>query len=843
MSSKVPPGNFVAMSPSDRLRWRKEGRLVECYSPKKDTNMEDATIEKDNVINEMDNKEDNMELEKLEEAFNKRWNLEKMDKEIDLRNIEEVDEERWSRTLIGKLQTKKWFGEKEIRKELVRNWNTTGKFDFSMVAEGICTVVFNKEADYTFVLENGPWDIHGFVMSFKEWSRDIILSDFEFPFFPMWIQIFGLPLERHSAKNVNMIGTLFGQVLKVDSVGSAEGRTPYARVQVKFNIHNPIKKEANVRLSEGKTIIVAFKYERLPLYCFYCGLIGHDHGVCKEMKEGLRKLNRELSKEELKQVLNFSFHQKAKSFKFGAGIQKRHVTEVDPVVENELDDQKFRQWRDGRWKEDDRKRRELTQASPKKVLTIRGSLGKKEEMYPDSKEEKEGCQVMEVEVGMSKDRANQSADKESSEVTNQKGVGELVQSGEVWNKEQSEVKSMDISPMPYEKGVEGKAESVNMMDINDGKANKVAVQEVGEPDHMGITCRKKLFTGEPNLVSQAIVMGNLDHSNLVVGGSGSILFQAQPTLLSKPSMDKSINYQPTKIHIHKKPYSLSTDSQNLSSSSSKRKCVALETRADVITHIPPCPKTQPLLQTNQVNQIAHKVRPKDHGQPKLSINSQTCPTKPVKIPYSPKKLVPLNPKVKCLQEPIISEVSINKKRRIEKSSSNLQSVNNLLFSGNFRRIWNLFLSDLNMKKMEGEASREEKGKRRYTANLVTGTINMGEEEKAKVTNEWFQGLLDRLRAVRGKSIFDPESVKVGTEVSDLQNKGFSFAKALMINGVGFSEEKEFEEDYAMFLLAYAEDVEEEACGCSRRKDHDGKKDDNQPNGSSAVAGHNQPPLI
>ncbi|KAF5175095.1 hypothetical protein FRX31_035319 [Thalictrum thalictroides] len=652
MSSNVPPGNFVAMSPSDRLRWRKEGRLVECYSPKRDTNMEDATIEKDNVVNETDDKEDNMELEKLEEAFNKRWNLEKVDKEIDLRNIEEVDEERWSRTLIGKLQTKKWFGEKEIRKELVRNWNTTGKFEFSMVAEGICTVVFNKEADYTFVLENGPWDIHGFVMSFKEWSRDIILSDFEFPFFPMWIQIFGLPLERHSAKNVNMIGTLFGQVLKVDSVGSTEGRTPYARVQVKFNIHNPIKKEANVRLSE-------------------------------EMKEGLRKINRELSKEELKLVLNFSFHQKAKSFKFGAGIQKRHVTEVDPVMENELDDQKFRQWRDDRWKEDDRRRRELTQASPKNVLTIRGSLGRKEEMYPDSKEEKDGCQVMEVEEGMSKDRANQSAVKDSLEVTNKKGVGESVQSGEVWNKEQSEVKSMDISPMPYEKDMEGKAESVNMVDINDGKANRVALQEVGEPDHMGITCRKKLFTGEPNLVSQAIVIGNLAHFNLVVGGSGSILFQAQPTPLSKSSMDKSIPYQPIKIHIHKKPISFSTDSQNLSISSSKRKCDALETRANVSTQIPPCPKIQPLLPTNQVSQITHKVRPKDHDQLKLSINSQTCPTKPVKTPYSQKKLVPLSPKVKYLQEPIISEVSINKKRKIEKSSSNHQSVNNLLFSGNF----------------------------------------------------------------------------------------------------------------------------------------------------------------
>ncbi|KAF5177913.1 hypothetical protein FRX31_032499 [Thalictrum thalictroides] len=67
----------------------------------------------------------------------------------------------------------------------------------------------------------------------------------------MWIQVYGLPLERHTSENVRMIGASFGEVLAVDSVGSADERSPYARVQVMYNIHQPIKKEAMVRLSEG----------------------------------------------------------------------------------------------------------------------------------------------------------------------------------------------------------------------------------------------------------------------------------------------------------------------------------------------------------------------------------------------------------------------------------------------------------------------------------------------------------------------------------------------------------------------------------------------------------------
>ncbi|KAF5202863.1 hypothetical protein FRX31_007550, partial [Thalictrum thalictroides] len=172
------------------------------------------------------------DLEGLEAAFMRRWNHENEGEIIELGEEAGEDEERWQRYLIGKLQTKRWFGEEEIKKELIRNWNISNKFEFMMAAEG------------------------------------------------------------------------------------------------------------------------------------------HDYGVCKEMKDGIRRLNRDLTREELRKVKKFSFLQKAKSYKFGAGIQVRHAIEVDPLAEMEINDHKFRMWKEGKQKERERWKKELTRADLEGNLTL-----------------------------------------------------------------------------------------------------------------------------------------------------------------------------------------------------------------------------------------------------------------------------------------------------------------------------------------------------------------------------------------------------------------------------------------------------------------------------------------
>lgn len=50
--------------------------------------------------------------------------------------------------------------------------------------------------------------------------------------------------------------------------------------KVRLDVSNPLKKEQKVKKAGGEWCIVSFKYERLGIYCFLCGLLGHSEKYC-----------------------------------------------------------------------------------------------------------------------------------------------------------------------------------------------------------------------------------------------------------------------------------------------------------------------------------------------------------------------------------------------------------------------------------------------------------------------------------------------------------------------------------------------------------------------------------
>lgn len=59
--------------------------------------------------------------------------------------------------------------------------------------------------------------------------------------------------------------------------GSKEGR--YARILVDVDLSKPLVRGFKLRCN-GEECWVDFKYENLPIFCFYCGLIGHGERKC-----------------------------------------------------------------------------------------------------------------------------------------------------------------------------------------------------------------------------------------------------------------------------------------------------------------------------------------------------------------------------------------------------------------------------------------------------------------------------------------------------------------------------------------------------------------------------------
>lgn len=60
-----------------------------------------------------------------------------------------------------------------------------------------------------------------------------------------------------------------------------EGR--HAKLLVEIDLLNPLIRDTKLRCNDDSRWI-EFKYENLPLFCFYCGKVGHGNRVCEKKK-------------------------------------------------------------------------------------------------------------------------------------------------------------------------------------------------------------------------------------------------------------------------------------------------------------------------------------------------------------------------------------------------------------------------------------------------------------------------------------------------------------------------------------------------------------------------------
>ncbi|KAL8499061.1 hypothetical protein ACS0TY_022141 [Phlomoides rotata] len=61
----------------------------------------------------------------------------------------------------------------------------------------------------------------------------------------------------------------------------------FIRFKVSLNITKPLLRGITIRL-KGKYLWLPLRYESLPIYCFSCGIIGHDNKKCRSSNQNLK---------------------------------------------------------------------------------------------------------------------------------------------------------------------------------------------------------------------------------------------------------------------------------------------------------------------------------------------------------------------------------------------------------------------------------------------------------------------------------------------------------------------------------------------------------------------------
>ncbi len=90
-----------------------------------------------------------------------------------------------------------------------------------------------------------------------------------------------------------VLGKVLGLVEQVAESEEARGCEGCMRIRIKMDISKPLCRGRKARLSARNETWIAFRYERLPNFCYWCGMLMHGDRDCDKWLWSKGALQRE----------------------------------------------------------------------------------------------------------------------------------------------------------------------------------------------------------------------------------------------------------------------------------------------------------------------------------------------------------------------------------------------------------------------------------------------------------------------------------------------------------------------------------------------------------------------
>ena len=191
--------------------------------------------------------------------------------------------------VVMKVLTHKWLNIEALRKNLRMIWKPTKGVQINEIGDELFLVEFGEGRDKRRIMEMSPWTYEKQLILLKEFVGEQVPKDIVLRQSPFWVQIHNLPLNNRTRESGWEIGSKLGEVLEVDVAESGVQWGRYLRVKVMVDVSKKLVRGKKIAFEGREQRWITFKYERLPNFCYRCGLLNHGLRDCPEgkMEDGL----------------------------------------------------------------------------------------------------------------------------------------------------------------------------------------------------------------------------------------------------------------------------------------------------------------------------------------------------------------------------------------------------------------------------------------------------------------------------------------------------------------------------------------------------------------------------
>jgi hypothetical protein len=198
---------------------------------------------------------------------------------LDDEGDEDLPGPEWA--LIGKVLAPSSLHVETIKAVVRPAWGNPKGLIVRPMGPNLFMAEFGSESDMGKVAKGGPWRLGKHAILLKRFDVTIKPEDMIFDELKVWARIMNLGFELMNTERGTPLAARLGTVERfdVDDKGKAWGSILRARITIKPM--EPIMRCVSV-FSRKRQMMMHFDvmYERLPKFCFSCGLIGHSLITC-----------------------------------------------------------------------------------------------------------------------------------------------------------------------------------------------------------------------------------------------------------------------------------------------------------------------------------------------------------------------------------------------------------------------------------------------------------------------------------------------------------------------------------------------------------------------------------
>ncbi|CAL1357004.1 unnamed protein product [Linum trigynum] len=191
------------------------------------------------------------------------------------REVKKRGEERWKDCLIAQ------FVGSVPKPAALQQWATSlwgrdGVVRVSKFGPRLMVFQFPSAATGKWVFKSGPWHFQGNPVYFRKWFPGIqpVTPAIETP--PIWVKLWGIPLEYHSFEGHEWIASTIGAPLWMDHTTRVGAQLGYAKVCVDLAADCGFPGKVRLYPDDDPSFEIEIEYLNKPLVCDRCGIYGHD---------------------------------------------------------------------------------------------------------------------------------------------------------------------------------------------------------------------------------------------------------------------------------------------------------------------------------------------------------------------------------------------------------------------------------------------------------------------------------------------------------------------------------------------------------------------------------------